>query len=214
MTKLDQWEKLYSVDKTNLKCTLIAISFKNANIVLIFLYFYRKQGSWGKVILSHGSVILFTGEGVPTTGGALVLGGVPALRGVWSGGGTCSRGSGPRVGGCLFLGGLVLEVPAPGGSGAGGLQVHTQGGCWGGSGPGPHPRGKLRGSSPDPHPRGKLRGIWFRPTSKGKLRGIWLGVWDPPTATVADSTHPTGMHSCHMNVFVQCTIHFGIWELI
>ena len=40
-----------------------------------------------------------------------------------------------------------------------GLQAHTQGGCGGGSGPGPQPRGSWGGSGPGPHPRGKLREI-------------------------------------------------------
>ena len=60
-----------------------------------------------------------------------------------------------------------------------------QGGNWGGSGPGPHPRGKLRGdqiqahtqggnwggSDQGPHPRGKLMGIRSRPTPKGEIQG-------------------------------------------
>ena len=40
----------------------------------------------------------------------------------------------------------------------GGLQAHTQGGIWGGSGPGPHPRGKLRGIWSRPPPRQLL--LW------------------------------------------------------
>ena len=50
------------------------------------------------------------------------------------------------------------------------IQAHTQGGNGGGSGPGPHPRGKLRGIRSKPPPQ--------------------------DTATAADGTHPTGMHSC------------------
>ena len=42
------------------------------------------------------------------------------------------------------------------------VQAHTQGGRWGGSGPGPHPRGKLRG-------------ICSRPIAKREVEGIWLG---------------------------------------
>ena len=95
---------------------------------------------------------------------------------------------------CSQGGGSLL----PGGICSGGLQAHTQGGNWGGSGPGPHPRGKLRrirsrptpkgeieedqiqahtqggnwgGSDPGPHPRGKLRGIRSRPTPKGEIEG-------------------------------------------
>ena len=38
------------------------------------------------------------------------------------------------------------------------VQAHSQGGSWGGSGPGPQPRGKLRGN-------------WSRPTAKGEVEG-------------------------------------------
>ena len=69
--------------------------------------------------------------------------GVPAPGGnVPAPGGVCSRGV------CLLRG-----VPAPGGLVLGGLQALTQGGSWGRSGPGPHPRGKLRGSGPAPPPQ-------------------------------------------------------------
>ena len=51
------------------------------------------------------------------------------------------------------------------------VQVHNQGGSWGGSGPGPHPRGEVGGN--------------------------WRGT--PPMATAAGGAHPTGMHSCFVN---------------
>ena len=38
------------------------------------------------------------------------------------------------------------------------LQAHTQGGNWGGSGPGPHARGKLRGIRSRPTPKGEIEG--------------------------------------------------------
>ena len=72
------------------------------------------------------------------------------------------------------------------------LQAHTQGGNWGGSGPGPHPRGKLRGIRFRPIPKGeieggdqiqahtqggKLRGIRSRPTPKGEIEGDQI---EPP----------------------------------
>ena len=68
----------------------------------------------------------------------------------------------------------------------------------GGSGPGPHPRGKLAGIWSRPTPKGKLRGIWSRPIPKGEVEGdLARGCGDPPvTATAAGGTHPTGMHSC------------------
>ena len=95
---------------------------------------------------------------------------------LFTGGDACSQGS-PR------------GVPAPGRgvwSGGGVLQAHTQGGNWGGSGPGPHPRGKLRGIRSRPTPKGEIdgdqiqahtqRGNWGGsdpgPHPRGKLRGI------------------------------------------
>ena len=77
--------------------------------------------------------------------------------------------------------------------------------------PGPHPGGKLRGLA--------RRGV-SRPTPKGEVEGFGLGGLqahtqgvsrptpsmggcipacteaDPPMATAAGGTHPTGMHSC------------------
>ena len=69
------------------------------------------------------------------------------------------------------------------------VQAHTQGGSWGGSGPGPHPRGKLRGIWSRPTPKGEVEGDLVQahtqggswggsgpgPHPRGKLRGIWLG---------------------------------------
>ena len=77
--------------------------------------------SWGKVIFSQASVILFTGGGV-----------------------TWSRGDG--IPACLAGFQAHTQGESLGGSGGGeGLQSHTQGGSSGGSGSGPQPRGKLRG---------------------------------------------------------------------
>ena len=61
------------------------------------------------------------------------------------------------------------------------VQAHTQGGNWGGSDPGPHPRGKLRGirSRPPPPPRKQTPAY---------------GQW-------AAGTHPNGMHSCLLRQF-------------
>ena len=50
---------------------------------------------------------------------------------------------------------LQVSRPTPKGEVEGDLvQAHSQGGSWGGSGPGPHPRGKLRGNWPGPSPDG------------------------------------------------------------
>ena len=73
-------------------------------------------------------------------------------------------------------GGLHWGVPAPGGASRPTLkreiegdqvQAHTQGGNWGGSYPGPHPRGKLRGIRSRPTPGGTRS----RPTPKGEIEG-------------------------------------------
>ena len=84
---------------------------------------------------------------------------------------------------CLVLGEfLVLERGVPGLGGAwsqGGLQAHNQGGSWGGSGPGLHPRGELRGIWSRPTTKGELRGIWSRPTPKGEVEGNWPGPPPP-----------------------------------
>ena len=103
------------------------------------------------------------------------------------------------------------------------LQAHTQVGNWGGSGPGPHSRGKFRGirsrptpkgeiwgdqiqvhtqggnsggSDPGPHPRGKFRGKRSRPTSKGDIQGDQDQTTPLPKTTAVGGMHPTGMHSC------------------
>ena len=55
-----------------------------------------------------------------------------------------------------------------------------------------------------PTPKSEVEGIWSRPSAKGEVEGDLPGgacsrggVWRPQqqTATVADGTHPTGMHS-------------------
>ena len=97
----------------------------------------------------------------------------------------------------------------------GDLQAHSQGGSWGGSGPGPQPRGKLKGSG-QAHSQGGswewggvcsggclLQGegrvpapgvpAWGVSAQGGVCSG---GVETPQTATAAGSTHPTGMYSC------------------
>ena len=86
--------------------------------------------------------------------------------------------------------------------------------------PGLLPRGKLRGiwpgGSPGPHPRGKLRGIWSRPTPNGEVEGgLAWGCGDPPlvTATAVGGTHPTGLHSCHINFWLNFN-HLNVSFLI
>ena len=51
-------------------------------------------------------------------------------------------------------------------------QAHTQGGNWGGSGPGPHPRGKLRGVRSRHTPKGEIEGDQIQAHTQG---GNWGG---------------------------------------
>ena len=101
---------------------------------------YRLQRSWGKVIFSQASVILFMGAGVVSQH-ALQVVSQHALQQV-------SRGWYTSMP-CRFPG------PHPGGKFRG---------IWPGGSPGPHQRGSWGGSgqegSPGLHPRGKLEGIW------------------------------------------------------
>ena len=125
-------------------------------------------------------------------------GSVPGPGGVWSWGVPGPGGFGPR--GCLVRGGLVPACLA-------GFQAHTQGGSWGGSGPGPHPRGKLKGIWSRPTPKGEVEGDLVQGhTQGGSWGGSGPGPHPPPpmTATAAGSTHPTGMHSCSECVFLPC----------
>ena len=63
------------------------------------------------------------------------------------------------------------------------LQAHTQEGKL---------RGILLGASPGPHQEGVSTGGFFL----GGSPGPHCTEADPPTATAAGGTHPTGMHSC------------------
>ena len=114
---------------------------------------------------------MFTGVCLSTGGGggaipACIAGGIPAcLAAGLQGGGALSQHALQMVSQHALQqvskGGGVSR-PTPKGEVEGDLvQAHSQGGNWGGSGPGPQPRGKLRG-------------IWSRPTANGEvLRGIW-----------------------------------------
>ena len=73
-------------------------------------------------------------------------------------------------------------------------KAHTQGGNWGGSGPGPHPRGKLRGIRSRSTPKGEIEGDQIQahtqggnwggsdpgPHPRGKLRGMRCNTPPPP----------------------------------
>ena len=112
--------------------------------------------------------------GVPALGGCLLRGEVPGLGGTWS------RG---------------VSRPTTNGEVEGDLvQAHNQGWSWGGFGPGPHPRGKLRGIWSRLTPKGEVEGDLVQAHTQG---GSWGELASPPTmATAAGGTHPTGMHSC------------------
>ena len=104
-----------------------------------------------------GQGYIFTGVcdsvhrgGIP----ACIAGGIPACLAAGLRGCLVQRRR-PGPGGVCFQEGL--SRPTPKGEVEGNqVQAHTQGGNCGGSGPGPHPRGKLRGiwSSPPPPPDG------------------------------------------------------------
>ena len=166
------------------------------------LYFNRPQRS------CEGYIFTPVCHSVHRGGGAIpacIAGGIPACLAAGLG-----RGGIPA---CLAGFQAHTQGGSLGGSARGGLQAHSQGGSWG-------------GSSPSPQPRGKLRGIWTRPTAKGEVEGdlpgggcllqggtcsggvvpapggclLWGDVKTPQqTATVAEGTHPTGMHSCFVN---------------
>ena len=103
---------------------------------------------WGKVIFSQASVILLTGGSVRETPHQ---GDPPAKE-------TPPPGRPPSK-----------ETPLPGRPP---LQAHTQGGNWGGSGPGPQPRGKLRGIRSRHTPKGEIEGDQIQAHTQG---GNWGG---------------------------------------
>ena len=87
-------------------------------------------------------------------------------------------------GGVPGLGGV--SRPTPKGEAEGDLvQVHTQVGSWGGSGSGPHPRGKLRGIWSRPTPKGEVEGDLVQAHTQG---GSWGGTGQPPP--------PSGGYCC------------------
>ena len=102
--------------------------------------------------------------------------------------------------GALVQGGVCSGVGVWSGGGACSGGSGLRGGACSEGGGGrsrPTPQGKVEGGSgPGPHPRGNLRGIRSRP---------------PPTATTADGTHPTGMHSCLQNLYRKLNENEIIW---
>ena len=95
----------------------------------------------------------------------------------------------------IWLGGL--QAHTQGGSWGDLVQAHSQGGSWPGSGPGPHPRGKLRGIGGCLLWGVCLGGAWSRGCLLQGECLLWGGGWRlPVTATAAGGMHPTGMHSC------------------
>ena len=84
------------------------------------------------------------------------------------------------------------------------VQAHTQVGNGGGSDPGPHPRGKLRGIRSRPTPNGEMEGDQIQaPTPTPGSRHPPPADTPQETATAADGTHPTGMHSCNEIILFQ-----------
>ena len=100
--------------------------------------------------------------------------------------------------------------------GGGGLQAHTQGEVEGSGGrvSRPTPRGEVEesgwlGGVSRPTPRGEVEGPGWgevsRSTSRGGVSQHALRQTPPPpkqTATAPGGTHPTGMHSCSINILL------------
>ena len=71
------------------------------------------------------------------------------------------------------------------------LQAHTKGGNWGGSGPGPHPRGKMRGIRSRHTPKGGIQGF----------RGIRTRL-PPPLINYC-----CGRYASYWNAFLLFEVH-------
>ena len=148
---------------------------------------------WGKVIFSQASVILLMG------GSASVHAGIPPSRETPLQGEPPSRENPLQRDpppGRPSLQGNPPSRPTPRGEIEGDqIQTHSQGGNWGGSGPGPQPRGKLRGIRSRLTPKGEIEGDQIQANTQW---GNWGGSDPDPrmTTTAAGGTHPTGMHSC------------------
>ena len=82
-------------------------------------------------------------------------------------------------------------------------QAHTQGENWGGSGPGPHPRGKLRGIRSRPTPKREMEGDQIQEHTQG---GNWGGSdpGPPPNPREADCgiQSMSGRYASHWNAFL------------
>ena len=105
-----------------------------------FFHFITAETSWGKVIFSQASVILFTKGGC-----------YPSMHCRWYPSMPCSRAGG--IPACLAAGwgGGIPACLAD-------FQAHTQGGSLRGSDPGPQSRRKLRGIWSRPTPKGEVEG--------------------------------------------------------
>ena len=120
------------------------------------IFFGVHTQGWGGGCLVPGRCCSW-GMSSPAEGGACSGGGVPALGGGPPPGGVCSTG--------------VIRPTPRGEVERDQVQAHTWGGNWDGSGPGPHPREKLRGIRSRPTPKGELGGIRSRPKPKGEIEG-------------------------------------------
>ena len=85
---------LFNIQLWNFPCDVSSIVLDSH--IRLALHIYRPQRSWGKVIFSQASVILFTGGGVPGPGGG------SSPRGVPDPGGVCSWGWGLVPGGAWW----------------------------------------------------------------------------------------------------------------
>ena len=152
--------------------------------------YYRPQRSWGKVIFSQACVILFRGGG----------GWYSSMHCRWYPSMPCSRS--PEGG--LLLGG---EVPGLGGLLLGGVSA-PRGVCSHGGLPRPTPKGEVEGSGPGPHPRRKLRGIRSRPTPKGEIEGNQIQTTPP-------DNHCCGRYASYWNAFLLLILfHYDSFTVV
>ena len=147
------------------------------------------RGGWG------GIPACLAGFQAHTQGGSLGgSGGGGGLQAHTQGGSWGRSGPGPQPWGKLR--GIWSRSTAKGEVEGDLVQAHSQGGSWGGSG-----EGCLLGGGCLLW--GLLPGGWMLPGGACSWGGGSETPPDPPcqqTATVADGTHPTGMHSCGLNI--------------
>ena len=107
----DAWKSIfhegYHIQLSMTEWIFLFIVFHSVFTFACSVSSYRPQRSWGKVISSQASVILLTGVGASSRGGASSQGGASSWGGVLPPGGASSRGV------CFLPGGLVETTTHP-----------------------------------------------------------------------------------------------------